>query len=50
MSAKLQAKANRSPVYFYVNAYRGEHSASELYAGNSDNLGKYIHKLSSGNL
>nr|AAX58713.1 pheromone-degrading enzyme [Popillia japonica] len=39
ISAKLQAKANKSPVYFYLISYRGERSFSELFTERTDDLG-----------
>ncbi|KRT84539.1 hydrolase, partial [Oryctes borbonicus] len=31
-SAKLQAKANKSPVYLYILGYRGQHSIGEMFS------------------
>ncbi|GJQ88158.1 Est-6 [Trypoxylus dichotomus] len=38
-SAKLQAKDNKSPVYFYILGYRGQHSIGEMFAKNAEKIG-----------
>ncbi|KRT82413.1 esterase, partial [Oryctes borbonicus] len=38
-SAKLQAKGNKSPVYFYILGYKGKHGIGEMFGKNSKNIG-----------
>lgn len=38
-AARLQAKVNKSPVYFYVFSYRGGFSTSEFLAHSTVNVG-----------
>jgi carboxylesterase type B len=38
-SARMQAKVNKSPVYFYYFSYRGAHSISDAYSGTTKNFG-----------
>lgn len=38
-AAKLQAKANNSPVWYYYFTYRPDYSLSELLSGSKENFG-----------
>ncbi|GJQ88160.1 Est-6 [Trypoxylus dichotomus] len=38
-SAKLQAKVNKSPVYFYILGYKGKHDLGEMVGRNSGEIG-----------
>ena len=40
-AARMQAKANQNPVWFYYFSYRGAHSYSELLSGSSENFGVF---------
>ncbi|KAI4457910.1 carboxylic ester hydrolase [Holotrichia oblita] len=40
IAAKLQVASNKSPVYFYIMGYRGQHSFSEIFLGTPDDIGK----------
>ncbi|KAI4457906.1 carboxylesterase [Holotrichia oblita] len=39
-SAKLQANANKSPVYFYILGYKGQHSIVDLFGINAEKIGE----------
>lgn len=41
-AARLQAKANKSPVRFYHFSYRGAHSLTELMTGTSEDFGELL--------
>ncbi|XP_012525770.2 venom carboxylesterase-6 [Monomorium pharaonis] len=38
-SARMQAKANQSPVWFYYFSYRGAHSLSDVLSSTTENYG-----------
>lgn len=38
-AARMQAKANQQPVWYYYFSYRGAHSLSEIMSGSSENFG-----------
>ncbi|KRT86636.1 hydrolase, partial [Oryctes borbonicus] len=39
IAARLQTRANKSPVYFYVLGYRGQRSFSEIFLGTKHDIG-----------
>lgn len=38
-AARMQAKVNQKPVWFYYFSYRGAHSLSEVMSGSNENFG-----------
>lgn len=39
IAAKLQVKHNKSPIYFNIFGYRGQHSFSQIFFGTEDDIG-----------
>ena len=40
-AAKMQAKSNESPVWFYYYSYRAAQSLSDVMSGTKENFGKF---------
>lgn len=39
-AARMQAKVNQNPVWFYYFTYRGAQSLSDVLSGTTENYGK----------
>jgi len=44
-AARMQAKVNQNPVWYYYFSYRGNHSLSEAMSGTTKNYGKSIMEI-----